>query len=74
MILMCGKEFENNKINFDKYLYRNLFEKNEGIMLKYLRRYNRKLFELYIKERKTIISFKSVNNEGSIYNYRLGGD
>lgn len=43
-------------------------------MLKYLRRYNRKLFELYIKERKSIVSLKSVNKESPKYNYELGGD
>lgn len=61
-------------VSFDKYLYRNLFDKNEGIMLKYLHRYKRKLFELYIKERKSIVSVKSVNKESPNYNYELGGD
>lgn len=61
-------------VSFDKYLYRNLFDKNEGIMLKYLRRYNRKSFELYIKERKNIVCLKYVGRKSPKYNYELGGD
>ncbi len=43
-------------------------------MLKYLRRYDRKLFEFYIKERKSIVSIKSVDKESPKYNYELGDD
>lgn len=61
-------------VTFDKYLHRNLFEKNETIMLKYLRRYDRKLFEFYIKERKNIVCLKYVGRKSPKYNYELGGD
>ncbi len=60
-------------VKFDKYLSRNLFQKNEGIMLKYLKRFNIKSFEFYIKERKSIVSKKSVDKKSPKYNYELGG-
>lgn len=43
-------------------------------MLKYLRRYDRKFFEFYIKERKTIVCLKYVGRKSPKYNYELGGD
>lgn len=60
-------------VTFDKYLHRNLFTKNESVMLKYLRRYDRKLFESYIKQRKTIVCLKYLGRKSPEYNYELGG-